>query len=77
MTVIRPALACLSGMDQITGATDMTPDSSAPDLQTQLESLFHTVWALEKQWQIEDRIDLAIRLSQPGETRRPRSRPIR
>lgn len=32
------------------------------DLQTQLESLFHTVWESERQWAVDDRIDLALRL---------------
>ena len=32
------------------------------DLQTQLESLLHTVWECEREWAIDDRIDLAVRL---------------
>ncbi len=36
------------------------------DLQTQLESLLDTVWACERQWAAEDRIDLAIRIAEAG-----------
>ena len=32
------------------------------DLQTQLESLFDSVWDCERQWALDDRIDLAVRL---------------
>ncbi len=32
------------------------------DLQTQLESLLRTVWECEREWAIDDRIDLAVRL---------------
>jgi hypothetical protein len=41
-------------------AGDRLPD--APDLQTQLEALFHTVWTAEAEWRREDRIDMAVRL---------------
>lgn len=47
----------------------MTPGSAPPDLQAQLEGLLHTVWVQEKQWQVEDRIDLAVRLAQPAANR--------
>ena|SRR4030081_1226059 len=33
-----------------------------PDLQTQLEDLLSAVWALEANWRLDDRIDLAHRL---------------
>lgn len=33
-----------------------------PDLQTQIETLLHQVWAEEERWRREERIDLAIRL---------------
>jgi hypothetical protein len=33
-----------------------------PDLQTQLEGVFHAVWAEEERWRREERIDLAVRL---------------
>jgi hypothetical protein len=33
-----------------------------PDLQTQLEALFHQVWTEEAHWRREARIDLAVRL---------------
>lgn len=35
-----------------------------PDLQTQLEAVFHQVWVEEELWRQEDRIDQAIRLVQ-------------
>jgi len=31
-----------------------------PDLQSQLEALFHTVWDAEENWRLDDRIDLAL-----------------
>jgi len=34
------------------------------DLETQLESLLHTVWECERRWAVEDRIDLAIRIAE-------------
>jgi hypothetical protein len=40
----------------------MTHHPSLPDLQTQLEDLFHAVWNQEKMWRTEDRIDAALRL---------------
>jgi hypothetical protein len=33
-----------------------------PDLQTQLEGVFHAIWAEEERWRREERIDLAVRL---------------
>ena len=41
----------------------MTTQTTPTDLQTQLESLFHTVWQQEKQWQTEDRLDRSIHLA--------------
>jgi hypothetical protein len=35
-----------------------------PDLQTQLEAVFHQVWIQEDQWRREERIDQAVRLVQ-------------
>jgi len=32
-----------------------------PDLQTQLEAVFHQVWAEERRWRCEERIDQAVR----------------
>jgi hypothetical protein len=40
----------------------MTHHPLLPDLQTQLEDLFHAVWNQEKMWRTEDRIDAAVRL---------------
>ena len=37
-----------------------TPD----DLQTQLEALFHQVWLCEAEWRLDDRIDVALRVTQ-------------
>jgi hypothetical protein len=36
-------------------------DSDAPDLHTQLESLFDCVWRAEAMWSLEDRVSMAIR----------------
>ena len=36
-------------------------DSDAPDLQTQLESLFDCIWKAEIMWRLEDRISSALR----------------
>lgn len=35
--------------------------SGAPDLPSQLETLFHLVWQCEREWRLDDRIDLALR----------------
>jgi hypothetical protein len=40
--------------------------SDAPDLQSQLEALFHTVWEAEDNWQFDDRIDLALGRRRPA-----------
>lgn len=37
-----------------------TPAADAPDLQSQLEGLFDTVWDAEANWRLDDRIDLAL-----------------
>ena len=42
-------------------ADDVTRQSHAPDLQSQLESLLSTVWERERWARIEDRIDTAVR----------------
>jgi hypothetical protein len=36
------------------------PASDTPDLQSQLEALFHAVWNAEDNWRLDDRIDLAL-----------------
>jgi hypothetical protein len=36
---------------------------AGPDLQTQLEDLLSAVWAAEEEWKLDDRIDMAVRLS--------------
>ena len=46
-----------------------------PDLPAQLESLLHLVWQCEKEWRLDDRIDLALRreegAAQSTRARRP------
>lgn len=37
-----------------------TENATREDLQAQLESLFDTVWACERQWRIDDRFDLLL-----------------
>ena len=39
------------------------------DLDTQLESLLHTVWECERRWAVDNRIDLAIRLAEAEQAR--------
>lgn len=39
--------------------------SDTPDLQSQLEALFHTVWNAEENWRLDDRIDLALGQRRP------------
>lgn len=51
----------------------------APDLDMQLEDIMHAVWLAEREWRLNDRIDLATRLWFPvssDESRRatPRNR---
>lgn len=42
-----------------------TPRENAPDLQTQLESLFHEVWRCEAEWRFEQRLQQALAASKP------------
>jgi len=39
--------------------------NDTPDLQSQLEALFHTVWNAEENWRLDDRIDLALGQRRP------------
>lgn len=38
--------------------------SDAPDLQSQLESLFDQVWRSESDWRLWDRVDQAVMLEE-------------
>ena len=40
--------------------------TSAPDLQTQLESLLDEVWRGESTWRFDDRIALAVKVDKAG-----------
>jgi len=40
-------------------------EGDAPDLQSQLEALFHAVWNAERNWRLDDRIDLALGQRRP------------
>jgi hypothetical protein len=42
-------------------AEDGVSESGAPDLQSQLETLFNAVWDSERWARTEDRIDAAVR----------------
>ena len=42
-------------------------DCDAPDLHTQLESLFDCVWRGEAMWSLEDRVSMAIRSERPSD----------
>jgi hypothetical protein len=51
--------------------------SDAPDLQSQLESMFDQVWRSESDWRLWDRLDAAVTLddlrrkrAEKGETER-------
>lgn len=35
--------------------------ADSPDMAAQLEGLFHVDWECEKEWRLDDRIDLALR----------------
>lgn len=37
-----------------------TEKTSATDLQAQLDGLFDTVWLCERQWEIDEHIDLIL-----------------
>ncbi len=37
-----------------------TEKTSVPDLQAQVESLFDAVWLCERQWEIDDHLDLIL-----------------
>lgn len=43
----------------------IAPEGDAPDLQSQLEALFHAVWNAERNWRLDDRIDLALGQRRP------------
>ena len=43
--------------------------SDAPDLHTQLESLFDQVWQSESDWRLWDRVDAAVMLETIREKR--------
>jgi hypothetical protein len=43
--------------------------SDAPDLHTQLESLFDQVWQSESDWRLWDRVDAAVMLETNRERR--------
>ena len=52
---------------QLLGSRFRQPgDPDAPDLQTQLESLFDCVWRAEAMWRLEDRVSSAIRFERPS-----------
>lgn len=40
---------------------DALVPAELPDVAAQLEGLFHAVWECEKEWRLDDRIDLAVR----------------
>jgi hypothetical protein len=43
------------------GVAETHDAATVPDLQTQLEDLLSAVWAAEANWQLDDRLDLAVR----------------
>ena len=45
-----------------------------PDLQTQLEDMFDSVWKAEADWRFDDRIGLSLSL-RPDHARRPGTSP--
>jgi hypothetical protein len=45
--------------------SDLTLLSEPPDLQTQLESIFHAVFNAEADARLDDRIDLSLGIRQP------------
>jgi hypothetical protein len=47
----------------------MNPKSAAPDLHTQLETLFHAVWEAERRAAVEDRIDATVRVATARDAR--------
>lgn len=47
-----------------TGPRGPRLEAEPPDLASQVESLFHTVWECEEDWRLNDRIDLALRREQ-------------
>lgn len=48
---------------------DLVP-AEPPDLPAQLESLLHLVWQCEKEWRLDDRIDLAFRREEAAARKR-------
>lgn len=47
---------------------DALVPAGSSDLPAELESLFHTVWQCEKDWRLDDRIDLALRREEAART---------
>jgi hypothetical protein len=43
-------------------------DPEVPDLHSQLEALFATVWDAEENWRFDDRIDLAVGARRPAKS---------
>lgn len=42
------------------GRCDTPAAAEPPDLPSQVEGLLHTVWECERDWRLDDRIDLAL-----------------
>ena len=53
--------AGLMGDDTTREAGTVERSGDVPDLQTQFEDLLHSVWLAEKEWRLDDQIDLATR----------------
>jgi hypothetical protein len=44
--------------------------ADTPDLHSQLEDLWNAVWAAEKEWRLDDRLSLAVRVHSAPRSRR-------
>lgn len=48
-------------IDEMAGPAERDGVTTAPVLLAQYAELLETVWACERAWRVEDRIDLAVR----------------
>lgn len=51
-------------------SNDAVAGADLPDLHSQLEDLWNAVWAAEKEWRLDDRLSLAVRVHSAPRARR-------
>jgi hypothetical protein len=51
-------------------SSDARAGAEIPDLHSQLEDLWNAVWAAEKEWRLDDRLSLAVKVHSAPHSRR-------